>query len=238
MNNNSKLPIIPLFFPWKDSNGKILNLFQLYSSRFFTINFLIIIWTFWFLFGDMSTIYCITPNEKIGCSAAIWHKNWNSPAKYFISFFTAPFFYNSEQHIRFTTISFLIFVQSFEAKVGSLNTIKLFFITNISISILGGITSNFGSILFPELEIFSYMLERNWMGASGAFMGIIGAMSHLCRFRLLFPIAVLFFESWNFFINGISLSISITHVIGCVFGYCFWKAKINRNNFGLLSKTN
>jgi hypothetical protein len=36
--------------------------------------------------------------------------------EYLISFFTAPFFYNSSQHIRFTTITFLIFIQSFEAR--------------------------------------------------------------------------------------------------------------------------
>ena len=217
--SNLNLPLIPIVLPWKDSEGNILKLLQIYFSRFFTINFLIIIWLIWYFLGDMSTTNCITPNEKIGCSAAIWHTNITSPMGYLISFFTAPFFYNSSQHIRFTTITFLIFIQSFEARAGTKKTILVFLITIVSIGFIGGVVSNLGVLLFPHLEIFSYMLGRGWMGASSGFMGIIGSMSHYSKFKPLLPAIVILSESWNLIINGISLSISITHVISCLFGY-------------------
>ena len=232
---NTKLPIIPLLLPWNDSNGKVLNLFEIYYSRFFTIHFLIVIWLIWFFLGEMSTTNdCITSNQKIGCSVAIWHNNLINPVNYMFSFFTAPFFYNSTQHITFTTFSFLVFVQSFEAKVGTIPTIIIFFSTIISIGIVGGITANLGSIIFPEVEIFSYMLERSWMGASSGFMGIIGAMGHLSKFKPILPSIVILFELWNLIINGISLSISITHVISCLFGYLIWDLIHNRKYFGLI----
>ena len=132
-NNNTKISITPLVFPWKDINNKTLNFFQIYYSRFFTIKFLIIIWLIWFFLGDMSNHNCITPSEKIGCYAAIWHENIIHPVNYLISFITAPFFYNSTQHITFTTISFLIFVQSFEARVGTIRTIIIFYLTKANI---------------------------------------------------------------------------------------------------------
>lgn len=222
------LPLIPIVLPWKDSEGETLKLLQIYLSRFFTYTFLIIIWFIWYFLGDMSTTSCITPNEKIGCSAAIWHTNISNPIKYISSFFTAPFFYNSTQHIRFTTISFLIFVQSFEAKAGTIKTILIFLITITSIGFIGGIVSNLGVLIFPNLEIFSYMLGRGWMGASSGFMGIIGAMSHYSKFKPLLPIIVILFESWNLLINGISLSISITHVISCLYGYYIFSVITNR----------
>ena len=224
---NNKLPLIPLILPWENHRRERLSFSQMYLSRFFTYTFLIIIWLIWYFLGEMSSNNCITANEKIGCSAAIWHTDFKSPIKYFFSFFTAPFFYNSSQHIRFTTISFLIFVQSFEAIVGTKNTILVFFSTVISIALLGGFVSNIGFFLFPNLEIFPYMLERNWMGASSGFMGIIGSMSHFSKHKSLLPGIVILFESWNFFINGISISISITHVISCFVGFFIW-AIINR----------
>ena len=235
-NNNTKISIIPLVFPWKDINNKTLNFFQIYYSRFFTIKFLIIIWLIWFFLGDMSNHNCITPSEKIGCYAAIWHENIIHPVNYLISFITAPFFYNSTQHITFTTISFLIFVQSFEARVGTIRTIIIFYVTIISISIIGGIISNLGSLIFPEVEIFSYMLERSWMGSSSGFMGIIGAMAHFSKFKPTLPSIVILFELWNLTINGISLSISITHASSCLFGYLLWEGVYNRKYFGLLQK--
>ncbi|MBK00343.1 MAG: hypothetical protein CMB48_05235 [Euryarchaeota archaeon] len=226
---NNELPLIPIVLPWKNSEGVRLNFLQAYFSRFFTYNFLIIIWLIWYFLGEMSSTNCITINEKIGCSAAIWHENIKEPIQYLTSFFSAPFFYNSSQHIRFTTISFLIFVQSFEAIVGTKNTILVFFSTIVSIALLGGLVSNFGFFLFPHLEIFSYMLERNWMGASSGFMGIIGSMSHLSKFKFVLPGTVIVFESWNFFINEISFSISITHIFSCLFGYFFWKQIMKGN---------
>jgi len=233
---NIKLPLIPVILPWKNSKGKSLNLLQTYRSRFFTCNFLIIIWMIWYFLGDMSSTNCITPQEKIGCSAAIWHNNIKNPIKYFISFFTSPFFYNSSQHIRFTTITFLIFVQSFEAKVGTKNTILVFFTIIISIGLLGGIVSNVGFYLFPESNIFSNMLERNWMGSSSGFMGIIGSMSHLSKFKLVLPGGVILFESWNFFINEISSTISITHIISCLFGYFLGKHLLKQKSLDNLKE--
>ena len=223
MKYNNDLPLIPIVLPWKNSKGNSINLLQAYLSRFFTYNFLIIIWIIWYFLVEMSSTECITPNQKVGCSAAIWHENIKQPILYFISFFSSPFFYNSSQHIRFTTITFLIFVQSFEAKVGTKNTILVFFCTIISIGLLGGLVSNIGFYLFPESSIFSNMLERNWMGASSGFMGIIGSMGHHSKFKLALPGGVILFESWNYFINGISLTISITHIISCFFGYIFWR---------------
>lgn len=226
--SNLNLPLIPIVLPWKDSEGNTLKILQIYFSRFFTINFLIIIWLIWYFLGDISTTNCITPNERIGCSAVIWHINITSPMEYLISFFTAPFFYNSSQHIRFTTITFLIFIQSFEARAGTTKTILIFLITIVSIGFIGGVVSNLGVLLFPNLEIFSYMLGRGWMGASSGFMGIIGSMSHYSKFKPLLPAIVILFESWNLMINGISLSISITHVISCLFGYILWDIINNR----------
>jgi len=231
---NIKLPLIPVILPWKNHRGERLSFFQIYFSRFFTYTFLIIIWIIWYFLGEMSSTNCITANEKIGCSAAIWHTEFNNPIKYFFSFFTAPFFYNSSQHIRFTTISFLIFVQSFEARVGTKKIILVFLATIISVDLIGGIVSNLGYFLFPNLEIFSYMLGRSWMGASSGFMGIIGSMSHFSKYKPLLPGIVILFESWNFFINGISLSISITHVISCFVGFFIWTIINRRNVISLL----
>ena len=87
-----------------------------------------------------------------------------------------------------------------------------------------------------ESNTFSNMLERNWMGASSGFMGIIGSMSHLSKFKFLLPGGVILFESWNYFINEISLTISVTHIISCLFGYFLGKHLLKQKSVDNLKK--
>ena len=227
-----KPPILPLFWPWTDAERRVLSAKEFIRSRSFSLIYLIGIITIWATlgFGHWGSLRCDTLGEQLACSSAIWpNKLIDAPHEYLLSFFTSPWFHNDFSHIIFIIISFIIFIQSFEAKAGSKSTAILFFGTIAFTSIVAGIIFNSGAYFWPDNEIFTHPMSRSWMGGSIGLMGIIGALSHQSRWKWLIPIILLSFEYWNSEYNGISEYITWGHLSSALFGFVVWGIYLKRN---------
>ncbi|MDG1524782.1 MAG: rhomboid family intramembrane serine protease [Candidatus Thalassarchaeaceae archaeon] len=227
-----EVPILPLYWPWTDTERRVLTTREFLRTRSFSLIYLSGIITIWATlgFGHWGSLRCETLGEQLACSSAIWpNKLIDAPHEYLLSFFTSPWFHNDLPHIKFVIISFAIFTQSFEAKAGTKSTASLFFGTIAFTSIIAGIIFNTGAHFWPESEIFTHPMKRSWMGGSIGLMGILGALSHHSKWKWLIPAILLSFEYWNREYNGISEYITWGHLSSALFGFVVWGIYLKRN---------
>jgi hypothetical protein len=217
-------PILPILLPWRDYQGNVLNIENFLRTRKFTLIYAITIVGVWNFIG--STPHwsdCYSVDFQITCATTIWAgEMFTSPINFLISFFTAPWFHNSYQHIFFVTFCTLIFTQSFEGINGTKATIFLFFGIIAIVSIICGLSMHIGHYLFPEYALFSDGLQRIWSGGSVGFMGLIGALANHSRYKWLMPAMLFTFEFWNRYFNGISTYITLAHLMAATIGFFFW----------------
>ena len=225
-------PILPLYWPWTNTERRVLGIREFLRSRSFSLIYLSGIIAIWapLGFGHWGSLRCETLGEQLACSSAIWpNKLVDAPHEFILSFFTSPRFHNDYPHIKFMIISFVIFTQSFEAKAGSKATAAIFFGTLACSAIVAAIIFNTGSHFWPDNDTFVHPMTRSWMGGSIGLMGILGALSHHSRWKWLIPAILLTFEYWNREYNGISEYITWGHLSSAIFGFVIWGLYLRRN---------
>ena len=221
--SGGKIPFFPWSWPWCDSNGLPLRPLELFLSRKFTFSYLILIWVFWL--SDMTgpPNDCYITGGGYSCIAGIWPGDLvDAPIRFFTSLLIIPFFHHDTPHIMFVTMSFLVFVQSFEAREGAIRTYVLFMIC-LSLTAIGvSIGMHIGELIYPDSEFIRSGFARNWNGGSAGMFGIIGASSHQARKAWLVPTIAIVFEMWNHFINGIGTLTSTAHMMSMTVGFLLW----------------
>ena len=225
-------PILPLYWPWTNTERRVLGVREFLRSRSFSLIYLSGIIAIWGTrgFGHWGSLRCETLGEQLSCSCAIWpNKLVDEPHEFILSFFTSPWFHNDYPHIKFMILSFIIFTQSFEAKAGSKATAAISFGTIACSAIVAAIIFNTGSHFWPDNDTFVHRMTRSWMGGSIGLMGILGALSHHSRWKWLIPAILLTFEYWNREYNGISEYITWGHLSSAIFGFVIWGLYLRRN---------
>ena len=213
-------PINPLLWPWKDTKRENLTLNDFLISRKFTLLFLFMNWIFVLTLGYGSTRNCSdTWQKEMMCNAAMYaNKIFTEPNEFILSWFTGVWFNNGLDHIIYVTCGLLLFVQSFEMRMGTKNTLFLFFSGTAVVSTICAIVINYGYVVDPSNEIFSHGMDRNWMGGSVGIFSILGAILHCSKRPLALLIPVLLFEIWNGQTN-ISIQTSSAHMLSLLYGY-------------------
>ena len=221
--------LIPIHWPWCNSKGQKIPIYEIIKSRRFSLSYLATITAIWIFlgFGHWGSRRCETLGEQLACASAIWpNKMFTFPHEYLLSFLTSPFFHNDFQHYIFIIIGVAIFCQSFEAFAGTKKTMMIFFTSIAFTSLSMGIIMNTGHTLYPENEFFSHAMERSWMGGSVGMMGVIGALSHYSDKKWLVPLLIITFEIWNRYENGMNEYITFGHLTSVIFGYIIWGWKL------------
>ena len=213
-------PINPLLWPWQDEEHTNMALKPWLTTRGFTFSFLVVSWLSIIIFGFGSSWNCSESwqNELI-CSAAIYANNiFTEPHAFIFSWFTGVWFSNGLDHIIYVTCGFVIFVQSYERRMGTKNTVFLFLSGTAVVSTVVAVGINYGYAAFPSDELFITGMSRNWMGGSVGMFTIMGALLHCSRRPLVLLIPVILFEIWNGQTN-ISLLTSSAHMVAITYGY-------------------
>ena len=221
--NKEKKTLFPWSWPWRDSTGEVLKPYQAFLSRKFTYTYLIIIWLIWLTKGQGPEYDCYINSGGLYCIGGIWPADIvNAPLNFFASLLIAPIFHNSNEHIIFVTFGFLLFVQSFEIRQGALRTYFLFMLFTCIAALIIATVMNISDFIWPESKLLAEGFSRNWMGGSAGFYGIIGASSHQSKNVWVIPAIAITFESWNYFIHGISFFTSSAHMVSLVCGFIIW----------------
>jgi hypothetical protein len=213
-------PTNPLLWPWQDEDHTNLALKPWLTTRGFTFSFLAVSWFSIAILGFGSSWNCSESwqNELI-CSAAIYANNiFTEPHAFIFSWFTGVWFSNGLDHIIYVTCGFVIFVQSYERRMGTKNTIFLFFSGTAVASTIVAVGINYGYAASPSDELFITGMSRNWMGGSVGMFTIMGALLHCSRRPLVLLVPVILFEIWNGQTN-ISLLTSSAHMVAITYGY-------------------
>lgn len=219
-SDTEKRPINPLLWPWQDSNRTNLALKPLLMSRKFTVIFLTSNWLFVWILGYGSTWDCdVTWQKELMCESAIYaNEIFAKPNEFILSWFTGVWFNNGLDHIFYVTCGLLIFVQSYEQRMGTKNTLFLFFSGTAVVSSICAIVINYGHFAYPENEVFITGMGRNWMGGSVGMFAILGALLHCSRRPVALFIPVFIFEIWNGQTN-ITILTSSAHMLSLLYGY-------------------
>ncbi len=221
--SKEKKTLFPWSLPWCNSTGEVLKPYQAFLSRKFTYTYLIIIWLIWLTLGRGPENECYDSDGGLFCIGGIWPADIiDAPLHFFSSLLIAPVFHNSNEHIFFVTVGFLIFVQSFEARLGALRTYFLFMLFTCIAALIMATVMNASDLIWPESKLLAEGFSRNWMGGSAGFYGIIGASAHQSRYVWMIPAIAIGFESWNHFLHGISLFTSSAHMISLICGFFVW----------------
>ncbi len=237
-NSTRKKPserLVPYIFFWTDEYGDKMKIKDWAWSRKFTLTYLAAIWGIVAVLDFASTRNCEGSWQlAFACDQAIWMiKIYTKPFEFFTSVFTSPFFHNGLDHILFVTIfGMMLPVQSFEMQHGSKLTAFIFFGTYFLGGFFSGFVFNLGIDIWPESEFYIFGFERNWMGGSVGFFGVIGALSYCSRKKWAMLLMVVAFEGFNYFILDITPQISFIHMTSATFGfmlvwlvYSIWKPK-------------
>ena len=220
---DGKRGVFPWSWPWCDINGKRLRPYQIFLSRKFSFNYLIIIWIIWIFVGNGPEKTCDYTNDMISCIGGLWPTGlFDAPLHFFTSLVIAPIFHNSNEHIIFVSVGLMIFVQSFELRQGLLQTYFLFMLFTSITAITMAVIMNTLEIFLPGSQLLASGLSRNWMGGSAGFYGIIGASAHQTKNKWVVPSIAIGFESWNHFLHGISIFTSSAHMISLISGFIIW----------------
>jgi len=209
-------------WPWTDVHGRRMSFKAWFWSRKFSILYLVVIWGIVAILGFGSTRNChSTWQLAFQCEQAIWMIEYKTAFGSFVqSFFTTPFFHNGIDHILFVMLFGIVMpVQSFEVQQGTKLTFGIFMLTYAMIGLFNGWLINFGNLHWPDVPFFVDGFERNWMGGSVGFYGIIGALSYTSRKKWVLMVLVLVFESFNRFVLGINPFIPFIHITSATFGF-------------------
>ncbi len=224
-------PLFPWSWPWCDSEGKPLRPLPLLVDRKFTFAYLSIVWLIWLnpSFGPEHD--CYLPNSGFDCSGGLWPADLiDAPLTFLTTMLVMVLYHNTLVHILFVTTGFIIFVQSFETRENASATMSIFLATTFIAAVTVSLGMNVGAAIWPESELISTGMARNWMGGSAGFYGVIGAAAHHSRIVWLVPLLIVAFETWNHLGNGISLFTSTAHMVAMVAGFLMWSKWINRNS--------
>ena len=217
------LPVLPWTWTWRALDGRPLRPLELFLSRKFSFVYLAVIWAIWFGWGLGPEHECIDLGARLKCVGGLWPEEvFSDPLKFLVGIIVAPWFHNSWEHILFVTMGFMIFVQSFEVRTGSIKTILLFFSTIALAGILVALVMNLGEVLWPDSNLIEQGMGRNWMGGSAGFFGIIGASTHQSKSRAIVPLLAIIFEVWNSIQSGNSPFTSSAHMVSLLYGYLAW----------------
>ena len=195
---------------------------KLLLSRKFSIFYLVVIWAIWL--GYEGELECIDVGGTLGCVGALWPEEIiTNPLKFLVSLVLAPWFHHGGgEHIFFVTLGFMLFMQSFEVREGSIKATLMFFGSVAAAGILVALTMNFGHMLWPNSEVINQGMWRNWKGGSVGFFGIIGASAHQSNTTWLVIVIAIIFEIWNYVSHGISTFTSVAHMTSMAFGFIYW----------------
>ena len=195
---------------------------KLLLSRKFSIFYLVVIWAIWL--GYEGELECIDVGGTLGCVGALWPEEIiTNPLKFLVSLVLAPWFHHGGgEHIFFVTLGFMLFMQSFEVREGSIKATLMFFGSVAAAGILVALTMNFGHMLWPNSEVINQGMWRNWKGGSVGFFGIIGASAHQSNTTWLVIVIAIIFEIWNYVSHGISTFTSVAHMASMAFGFIYW----------------
>ena len=229
--SKKKLPIIAFLLPWRSKFNTNLTFIEFIKSRTFSISYLVIIWILAVLLDFGSTRNCgPTWQLEFICQQSVWMgKMYSEPFNFIINTFISTFFHNGIDHILFVTIvGFIVIAQSFEAQNSSRATLFLFFSSMAFVCIFMGFIINWGYSNWPQIDYYSFAIERSWMGGSAGFFGVFGALTHNCRNKWIVPLIVVLFESINLFLLGIDPQISTAHILATIYGLIVWGFWIKR----------
>lgn len=166
---------------------------------------------------------CNYTNEMISCIGGLWPAGLiDAPLHFFTSLLIAPIYHNSNEHIIFVSVGFMLFVQSFELRQGSVQTYFLFMLFTSITALAMAVAMNSAELFWPESELLATGFSRNWMGGSAGFYGIIGASAHQTKKMWVIPTIAIAFEYWNHFLHGISIFTSSAHMISLISGFIIW----------------
>ena len=220
-----RLPALPWTWPWCAVDGRPLRPLELLLSRKFSILYLAVIWVLWLGLVPGGKFDCIEFGGRLGCVGGLWPEEIISkPLKFLFSLVVAPWFHHDGgEHIFFVTcFGFMIFVQSFEVREGSVKTFLIFFTSIAFAGILVALAMNMGDMLWPDNEIINQGMGRSWIGGSAGFFGIIGASAHQSNSRWLVILIAVIFETWNYYTHGISTFTSVAHMMSMAYGFLIW----------------
>ena len=217
-----RLPALPWTWPWCAVDGRPLRPMELLLSRKFSILYLAVIWPLWLGYGG--DLECIDVGGTLGCIGALWPEEIiSNPLKFLVSLVLAPWFHHSGgEHIFFVTLGFMLFMQSFEVREGSVKAALMFFSSVAVAGILVALSMNMGDVLWPNNDIINQGIGRNWKGGSAGFFGIIGASAHQSNSRWLVILIAVIFETWNYYTHGISTFTSVAHMMSMAYGFLIW----------------
>ncbi|MDG1541826.1 MAG: hypothetical protein P8Q39_03180 [Candidatus Thalassarchaeaceae archaeon] len=229
--SKDKPPLFPWSWPWCSSTGVPLRPLKLFLSRKFTFSYIILIWVFWLSDITGPANDCYITGGGFSCINGIWPSDLvDSPIRFFASLLIIPFFHNDPTHIVFVTLGFLVFVQSFEVREGTIRTYILFMICLSATAVVVSAGMHIGELIYPDSDFLRSGFARNWNGGSAGFFGIIGASSHQTRKVWMVPAIAIIFETWNHFINGISALTSTAHMVSMTVGFLLWGYWISSNS--------
>ncbi len=126
--------------------------------------------------GFGSTTICETAAEQFICANAIWAVNLTAdPIQFVFSFFTAPWFHNGLPHFILIFICLFIVCQTAEVRIGTRQTMLMFFLGTLAVGTVISIILNVG-LANSELYWFEDGMTRNWMGGSVGLYFVMGAL--------------------------------------------------------------
>lgn len=233
-DKNTRYPLIPVVWPWKDGHYQPLTLIEWIKSRKFSLLYLAAIWGSIAILGYGSTLHCVeTWQLAFICDQAIWMREMiTDPLQFTLSLITAPFFHNGFDHIMLVTVvGFVIIVQSFEAIYGSKSAFIMFFTLVAVTGIVAGLCFNLALMVWPEEEFVTFAFSRNWMGGSGGFYGVFGALAQRSRKPWVGLAFVTAFEVLTHSAFGISLQINLMHFFAFIFGFVIWGLWLRSNKY-------
>lgn len=213
--------LLPFCLPWTVEEASGPKGRAILRSRKFSAFYLLVIWFLPAVFGFASNYDCNSSWQlSFLCDQAVWPGKLVTDTFVFIkSLFTSIWIHNGILHLLFVTIiGFLLIVQSFEMQFGWRRTIIIFFATHIIISFVFVIVFSTGKTYWPTEDFFVFGFERNWMGGSVGFYGILGALAFANKRPWFLALVVVGFESVNHFILGTSIHIGLIHISSFSFG--------------------
>ncbi len=192
-------PVNPLLWPWAGESHRRLGMKEWILTRPFSIFYMLTIWVVFAILGLGSTNNCTeTWSLEFICGSAIWaNKIFTEPLEFMLSWLTGILFTNGIDQIAFVSIGFLIFVQSYERRMGTKNTIILFFTSTAVVSSVVSMAINWGNAADPSSEVFIEGMTRNWVGGSVGMYAIMGALPHCSRKPMVVLVPLIIFEIWN-----------------------------------------
>lgn len=211
----------PFAWPWRDVDNSPIPIVSSITKRKFSYLYLIAIWGIILILGFGENSKCGENWQTLlQCEYSFWARNiTEAPLVFIRNLFTTSLIHNGFQHIVFVTVvGVFIVMQSYEVRFGTGETLFMFVLGYVVVSVLLGIFYKWGLITWPDSKFFLIAFSRNWTGGSLGLMFLFGGLIYASRRPLILISIPLIFESWNHFINGIKPHITMIHLVSVLFG--------------------